>query len=250
MAAGEDPKAYFLSDLHLFARRSSATAMDAAIIRAVQQAHTFILGGDIFDFRWSEFPSLDKSVEASMRWLDRLISINPNCRFHYLLGNHDAHPKFVSALDQFSEQEPRLQWHRHVLRINHCVFLHGDIVDTRIKLGQDHHEVLDAKRLAGEERRPPRQISHNLYDAVVKVGLHRVATQVAQRQNSVLRRVAGYLANIGLGTETGVREVYFGHIHRVLDNIPYAGMNFHNPGASIKGLDFRIIEPRLAQSSK
>ena len=51
-------KCYFVSDLHLFANRSNAHRYLEEIALAASQAEVFVLGGDIFDFRWSRIPIL------------------------------------------------------------------------------------------------------------------------------------------------------------------------------------------------
>jgi hypothetical protein len=52
------------------------------------------------------------------------------------------------------------------------------------------------------------------------------------------------LESIGEGPDTGVRDVYFGHTHKNLANYRYRGLTFHNGGAPIKGVKFRIVEAR------
>jgi UDP-2,3-diacylglucosamine hydrolase len=238
----EDNTAWFVSDLHLFSRRSSAPLLESAIRMAVKRSHTFVLGGDIVDFRWSTQLSRGDAVNDSIQWLKRLLDQNSDCQFHYLLGNHDCHPEFVQALERLSESASHLSWHRHLLRLDHNIFLHGDIVDTRILPGQTHHTSLDAKRLAGELRRPPAKISHTIYDMAVQANVHRLVVKMAKRRDQVLQRLTDYLESQGAGAETGIHHVYFGHTHRKLISIPYAGMHFHNPGAAIKGLPFQMIE--------
>ncbi|MBX3420165.1 MAG: metallophosphoesterase [Pirellulaceae bacterium] len=238
----KDNTSWFVSDLHLFSRRSSAPQFEAAIRAAVQRSHTFILGGDIFDFRWSTQLSRGQAMQDGIAWLRRLIGLNTDCRFHYLLGNHDCHPEFVQSLERLVETTPQLVWHRHKLRIGDSIFLHGDIVDTKVHPGQSHHSVLDSRRLAGELRPPPAKISHALYDVAVQAKVHRLVVHVAKRRELVLRRLATYLKAHDACPATGVQHVYFGHTHRRLISVPYAGMRFHNPGAAIKGLPFQMIE--------
>lgn len=235
-------RTHFISDLHLFSRRSSAPELESVIQSAVKHSETFVLGGDIFDFRWSTQGSMSRAVEDSVDWLQRLIEVKPDCHFHYLLGNHDCHPEFVEALTRLSEQVPQLVWHRHMMRLGDRVFLHGDIVDTKVRSGEKPHDVLDSRRLIGEMRRPPNRVSHALYDAAIQVRVHRVVAQLAKRHALVLKRLAHYLSEHGETHATGVRDVYFGHTHRSLSSIAYNGMRFHNPGAAIKGLPFQIIE--------
>jgi UDP-2,3-diacylglucosamine pyrophosphatase LpxH len=238
----EAKSSWFISDLHLFSRRSAAPLIEPAIRSAVKHSHKFILGGDIFDFRWSTQFSRSAAVADGIAWLQRLLDINPDCQFHYLLGNHDCHPEFVHSLQRLAESTPAIDWHRYVLRIGHSAFLHGDIVDTRILPGQSHHDILDERRSTSEQRRPPAKISHTIYDMAVQAKVHRLVVQMAKRRQQVLRRLTGYLSAQGLSAQTGIQHVYFGHTHRRLISIPYAGMRFHNPGAAIKGLPFQMLE--------
>lgn len=238
-------KSWFLSDLHLLARRSSAPELESAIHRAAQQAHTMVLGGDIFDFRWRTKLSMEAAIDESMHWLERLIENNTAAHYHYLLGNHDSHPDFVDRLQKLSEQLPRFEWHRHLLRIDKSIFLHGDVVDRRIRTGEIHHDVVDARRSKKENRADPHPISHSLYDAAIRTGLHRVVIQVAKRKEIVLQRLKHYLDAQDAGPQAGVEQVFFGHTHRKLKNVRYGGMRFNNPGAAIKGLPFEMIETGL-----
>jgi UDP-2,3-diacylglucosamine hydrolase len=238
-------KSWFLSDLHLLARRSSAPELESAIHRAAQQAHTMVLGGDIFDFRWRTKLSMEAAIDESMHWLERLIKNNTAAHYHYLLGNHDSHPDFVERLQKLSEQMPRFEWHRHLLRIDKSIFLHGDVVDRRIRAGEIHHDVVDARRSKKEERPDPHPFSHSLYDAAIRARLHRVVIQVAKRKEIVLQRLKHYLDAHEAGLQAGVEQVFFGHTHRKLKNVRYGGMRFSNPGAAIKGLPFEIIETGL-----
>jgi UDP-2,3-diacylglucosamine pyrophosphatase LpxH len=233
-------KGHFISDLHLFSRRSTALSITGRIRDAFSRSHTMVLGGDIFDFRWSIYPTLDSTIHAGICWLEELINSFPACNFYYLLGNHDAHPRFVSELDRLAFRQPRLSWQPFVLRIHECVFLHGDILD-----GEPTNIVLAERRKLHERKPVPRRYSHWLYDLVVHFRLHRAAVHIAIRPKMVLRKLTEYLEDQGLDSVHGVRDVYFGHTHRVLDGVQHAGLTFHNGGASIRGLPFRIIETRL-----
>jgi UDP-2,3-diacylglucosamine pyrophosphatase LpxH len=233
-------RSYFLSDLHIFARRSSAADITPAIHRAASQAHTLVLGGDIFDFKWSTRASFEHSIADSIQWLDELILSHPKCSFYYVLGNHDAHPRFVTELDRLAFRQPRLNWQPFVLRIHRCVFLHGDVVDC-----EPNEDAIATRRRAVDDKPRPMRSRHWLYDVVVKARLHRMAVHFAVRPTAVLRKLSIYLSSQGLDASNGIRDVYFGHTHRDVDGVKYDGMTFHNGGASIKGLEFRIIETTL-----
>ncbi len=234
-------KAHFISDLHLLANRSTGPMVQRAIDEAISQSHTFILGGDIFDFRWSSYRSHERSIEQSIRYLKNLLAINPECQFHYILGNHDALPGFTQRLEQLAGSNPKLQWHPHLLRIGSSVFLHGDIIDSKIPLEADFHELLDARRLRSEERALPHPLYHSLYDAAVQTRIHRAVAHFANSNRKVMTQVTDYLSWAKQDRAAGVEQVYFGHTHRPVDRLRYSGLEFHNPGAAIKGLPFRIL---------
>ena len=241
-------RAYFLSDLHLFANRSFADSMQSAIHQSARQAHALILGGDIFDFRWSRWQDHAKTIQASVQWLEDLLRVNPDCRVHYLLGNHDASQAFTAELDGLSQSYANLEWHPHLMRLDDKVFLHGDVIDARIPFTEDFHERLDLLRKRKDERALPAGIRHKMYDAAVKTRVHRLVATVANPKNRVLTKISDYLDWAGHGAGAGVRDVYFGHTHCPLVGELHAGMRFHNPGASIKGMNFRMIEiPLVAE---
>ena len=50
-----------------------------------------------------------------------------------------------------------------------------------------------------------------------------------------------YLEHVGEGPQSGVRHIYFGHIHRRMTDYRYGGLTFHN-GVLIHGQRFHIIE--------
>lgn len=235
------PKGHFVSDLHLFSRRSSGPQVQRSIESAVSKSEIFVLGGDIFDFRWSALESHEETIEQSVRWLNGLLSVNPDCHFHYILGNHDALPGFTEQLHQLSLANPRLNWHKHYLRLNKNVFLHGDIIDSKVPYQADFHELLDARRVAHEHRPRPHPMRHTLYDAVVKTRIHRLVAHVANSDPKVLNQVSEYLKWAGQTPDSGAEHVYFGHTHRPVDAIGYQGQVFYNPGAAIKGIPFRIL---------
>jgi UDP-2,3-diacylglucosamine hydrolase len=233
-------KGYFVSDLHLFARRSSAAQYLRAIHASARQAHTFVLGGDIFDFKWTTLPSVGETVEAGIEWLGALVRPHADCEFHFILGNHDATPLFVERLDTFAIRTPNFSWHRYFLRLEDCLFLHGDIAD-----GKADHEKLEDRRTRWDTETVQSPTSHLLYDLAVRAQLHRLASSLAHRERTVLRHVRTYARRIGHGPEAGTRHIYFGHTHRILNGVHYRGLTFHNGGAAIKGTKFRIVETCL-----
>jgi UDP-2,3-diacylglucosamine pyrophosphatase LpxH len=231
-------RTFFVSDLHLGTRRSQAPRHVEAIHGAAARADTFILGGDIFDFRWSTLPTADDTVRHAIRWLDDLVASHPQCNFHFVQGNHDCNRRFISALETYGTQRPNLTLHAYMLRQGANVFLHGDAADhpamcqARLKKRREHWSHDESRS----------QVRHVLYDLAVTARLHRLAGKVAHPRRRAVHRILGYLHRVGQGPETGVEHVYFGHTHDALQNYRYRGVTFHNPGAPMPGLNFRIVE--------
>ena len=233
------PTCYFVSDLHLLADRSDAYHYLEEIVEAAVSAEMFVLGGDTFDFPWSPLP-IRRSVDYAARWLHDLTSMCPECHFHLVLGNHDYHQLFIDRLIRLERQVHNLSWHRYYFRLGSNVCLHGDVVSRR----------MDAQRLArardrwlDKRRRGP--FLSSLYDVVVQTRLHKPVAHLVYSKRIVVRRILKYLESIGQGPANGVRDVYFGHTHRGMSDYSYRGLLFHNGGAPIKGMKFRIVEVRM-----
>ena len=213
--------------------------MSAAIHAAAAQADTFVLGGDIFDFRWSTLPTADETVRHAIRWLDDLVASHPHCDFHFVQGNHDCNRRFVSALESYSADAAESErctptfcgWERTCF----CTATRPIIrpmCQARLKKRREHWSHDESRS----------QVRHVLYDLAVTARLHRLAGKVAHPRRRVVHRILGYLNRIQHGPETGVEHVYFGHTHDALENYHYRGLTFHNPGAPMAGLNFRIVE--------
>lgn len=227
---------YFISDLHKFSRRSYAELHEPEINKAAARAKTFVLGGDIFDFRWSTLPSLESSIDAAIEWLADLTKLNAACDFHYVLGNHDFNLPFMQALDEFADAIAHFTWHRYYHRIGDCMFLHGDVADGGVT-----HEALMAARENCHYNRQPHAVRHYLYDVVVHLRAHKAVAKSMNRKQKVASRIHFYLQDIGHDASNGLRHVYFGHTHVPMGGYEYEGLKFHNGGASIKFMDFRIL---------
>lgn len=229
---------YFVSDLHLFANRSDAHAYLEEIAHAASKADIFVLGGDIFDFRWSRVPIL-RAVPMAIRWLRELATACPKCHFHLVLGNHDYHQLLIDQLVELDKEVANLSWHRYYLRLGASVFLHGDVADKT--MNAQRLEEARQEWLGGRRRGP---FLSALYDVVVMTRLHKPVPHLVFAKRVVVRRILKYLRSVGQGPEDGVRDVYFGHTHKRMSNYEFRGLLFHNGGAPIKGMKFRIIEAR------
>jgi UDP-2,3-diacylglucosamine hydrolase len=232
---------YFVSDLHLFSRRSQAAKYHDLLHAAAREAETFVLGGDIFDFRWSTHKSPAQSVDAAIRWLEELIGPHTTCQFHFVLGNHDCNRRFVERLDALAAGLPNLAWYDDYVRIGHSLFLHGDVADANTTAAT---LALRRSKWHHDERRGA--VRNLMYDLVVHARLHKLAGHLANPQSRVAARILCYLEEIGHGPKSGLRHVYFGHTHVPMSHFQFGGLMFHNGGAPIKGLKFRIIKAEVA----
>ena len=104
------------------------------------------------------------------------------------------------------------------------------------------HEKLLKYRSRWLNRPMAGKFSRGAYEVVHRARLHQPLAFLLHRKRRVARRILNYLDHLGEGPETGVRHVYFGHIHRRMFNYRYRGVTFHNCGAPIAGLRFRILE--------
>lgn len=228
---------YFVADLHLFANRSVAHRYREEIGRAAAKATTFVLGGDIFDFRWSRHASTGHAVDEAIAWLSALAAESPRCHFHFLLGNHDYHQGLIDRLADLQRKTPNLSWHPFYFRQGWNIFIHGDAADRKTT-----GETLADRRARWLHHRRRGRTMNRLYDLVVATRLHGPWPYVIYRRRVVAKRILAYLRDIGQGPEQGVRHVYFGHIHRPMADYRYGGLVLHNCGAPIKGSRFRILK--------
>ena len=95
-------RCFFISDLHLFASRSKAWKYLDEMVLAAREAENFVLGGDIFDFRWARTKNNRQTVDRAIAWLTDLINSCPGCHFHFVLGNHDYHQALMDRLADLS----------------------------------------------------------------------------------------------------------------------------------------------------
>jgi UDP-2,3-diacylglucosamine hydrolase len=229
------PAGYFVSDLHLFASRSQGERHLTAIHRLSRQAQTFVLGGDIFDFKWSRLRCIDSTVAAAAACLAEMAEHSPSCQFHMVLGNHDHHPQFIRELELLDARYANLQWHPYHLRLGGDMFLHGDAADGDATVARLHR----ARNKPARHHRGP--AAHWVYDTCVRAGLHRPVPLLAYPKRRTARQLLRYLGEVGHGPETGVEHVYFGHTHRAISGYRCGGVAFHNGGAPIQGVPFRIV---------
>ena len=226
----------FIADLHLFSRRSRGHLLDDKIVAAARRSRICVLGGDIFDFKWSALPTVESTVERAVAWLCELMEAVPDCQFHFVLGNHDDHPELVSQLPGLSQKYANFFWDRFYLRLGDTIFLHGDAADRQMT-----PDRLKARRESfSHERR--KRLANQVYNWIVRAQMHRIIPHAVYWRPVVASRLIKYLRDIGHGPEDGVRQVCFGHTHRPLEGYCQGGMLFHNGGAPIGRARYRIVE--------
>ncbi len=231
-------KHFFVSDLHLFSRRSHAHLLADDLYRAAAGAKTFVLGGDIFDFCWTTLPSVAHTVDAALAWLRRLVAPHPECKFHFILGNHDAHRRFTDSLAEFAAATRNFSWHPYYVRLGDSLFLHGDVAERPAM----DHDTLNAYRARWCRDHKHGPVANGFYDAAMAAHLHRAIGSAVHPVRRVVRRLAAYAERIGHGLMNGLRRIYFGHTHAALADYRFNGLTFHNGGAPMRGLRFRIVE--------
>jgi len=191
-----------------------------------------VLGGDIFDFRWSRLESPAASLNASEVWLRCLLD-DWSGRIVYLPGNHDSHPQFLDLLDQFQTEADNFSWNYDSVRFGNTICLHGDLFDA------GSVERLSAYRSRFHDEQPKSALSHGLYDLAVEARIHRLIPWVRHRFGSVCESLVLQLAQTD---EDELRSVIFGHTHHRIDGQRVGPFEFHNPGAALKHLLFEPVE--------
>jgi UDP-2,3-diacylglucosamine hydrolase len=231
------PQACFVSDLHLFANRSNGAAHLERLKAAAVRADHCILGGDIFDFRWSTLPSTRATVDAALNWLHDLCLSARGTRVQFLLGNHDYHGEFIARLPAMAEEVQNFEWHRFLIRMGDTVFLHGDVADRNMTA-----EMLERRRSKWLAHGQKGRFHSRAYDLVVRTHVHLLVPRAVYPRRIVARRILNYLHDVGCGPASGVRQVCFGHTHLPVTDYRYGGLSFHNGGAPIGRGRFRILQ--------
>jgi UDP-2,3-diacylglucosamine pyrophosphatase LpxH len=200
--------------------------------RAASDASLFVLNGDIFDFQWSVHPCLDRSLEYAEDWIGSLVSQHPHCQFVFITGNHDSIPAYEELLTALSNIYDNLAWEAHYMKLGNKVFLHGDVRDSHTP-----------ERLAAYRARwhgpPRRRWVHTAYLVSALLRIPRLIHEFTP-PHRYTANVTKYL-RAELGPAFGeVRDVYYGHTHKPLTDYRWENLRFHNTGAAVHGVRFRI----------
>jgi UDP-2,3-diacylglucosamine pyrophosphatase LpxH len=227
-------KGVFVSDLHVFSGRSVGESLPSGLQTAFPEANLLVLGGDIFDFKWSSLGG-PATLLAAEKWLQSLLD-----QWHgeviFLAGNHDCLPKFFGTLSQIAHRCERFTWHRHHLQLGDAVFLHGDVLDAGHDLAK-----LDSYRDQFHPTASQSRFSRRAYGAIVAMRIHRMAPQLRHRELHTCRRLHGLLPQL-VAAPSKVRRVFFGHTHVSVAGREVNGVKFFNPGAAIRHIAFEPVQ--------
>jgi UDP-2,3-diacylglucosamine hydrolase len=229
-----------VSDLHLFCRRSHADKHLDALHAAAGESDRFVLNGDIFDFRWSVYPTIPETVKRAIEWLDEFTARHSHCQFHYVLGNHDSVRPFIDALDAFAAARPNLAWDPYYVRLGTSVFLHGDVAHRRMSA----HDLARQRSQCALHRRRG-EVWNRVWDAAFDAGVQKAVVRMASPTRRVVERVHHYLDAVGHGPATGTRRVYFGHTHTPIQGYVHRGVAYYNGGSPLRGLRFDVLKARI-----
>jgi hypothetical protein len=232
-------RGFVLSDLHLFTRRSVAAGWEREIARAAGEGDFLVLNGDIVDFRWSTLPTLGDTVDAALRWLDHWLVTYPDCRFYYVMGNHDGLDEFGRRLELLARLRPNLVWHPSAICLGSALFLHGDLP---LRLGRGRSLRGPLPGALGQHG----QLADDCYQLATAARLPRAAVRIHTRRRTVVKVERALQADppYELGPVT---DVYFGHTHLPFSGHRHNGLTFHNTGSAIRGMDGGLLAVDLRE---
>ena len=225
-----------VSDLHLFSHHSRLERYYDRIDEAAGRARVFVLNGDIFDFKWSEHGVFSRSVAAAEKFIEALLERHPACEFRIILGNHDAVPAYMDALEALSGRHENLEWHEFACIVGDRLFLHGDVIHAGCT-----NDAL--RRFRSKLQRPAN--GHALQRFAHKTVHRSHVPWIALRmipKRILASRILAYLEHENWLDDGQVRHVYFGHTHNDFEDFRYRGYAFHNCGSATHGARLRVVK--------
>ncbi len=225
----------FISDLHLFSQRSVGLSRWRESFSQLERADQIILGGDIFDLRWSQVGTFQQTIDEAGRWIDTAIRAHSRASWVYLLGNHDCHPEFQGMLDSVKATHPQFNWFPMSYVQGNRLFLHGDILDAPQQGGVDHYR----KRF--HEIHPKGNLSNFLYSTAVGFRVHKVVANARHRPAMTCQSLLDDLRSQLPHDLDGIDSIYFGHTHVPILGKRNQGYTFYNPGSGIRHLKYHPI---------
>ncbi len=219
----------FVSDLHLFSSRSDADSNVQRLSEFQSESQCIVLGGDIFDLRWSRKGGLQPTTDAALAWLYQLLDQTGQSRILYLAGNHDCHPQFAKAMQSLSEECQRFHWFEHALQIGDSLFIHGDILHA-----EPYSGGLSSYRAKHHQHESPHPLLNQAYDLAVSMRLHKAVARLGNSPKSTCARLQSLVKGLPPQCEHRVRRIFFGHTHVSIPGLELGDQTFFNPGAMLK----------------
>jgi len=224
-----------ISDLHLFSHHARPKRYLARVQATAREVRVFVLNGDIFDFKWSEHGVFSRSVEAATRFLEELADTNPDCQFRVILGNHDAVPPYMRALDRLAERRANLDWHEFACVVGDRLFLHGDVIHA----GTTNNAL---RRFRSKFQHPAsgyplQRIAHS---AMFRSRVPWMAFKMVPKR-LLAARILAYLQHENWLHAAPIHHIHFGHTHNDFEDFRYRGYLFHNCGSGTQGARLRVV---------
>ena len=221
-----------ISDLHLLSNRSCAGWKMPALHHAASEAGLFILNGDIFDFQWSIYSDIHRSLDFVEKWIDHLVSRHPHCRFVFIMGNHDSLPAYAELLEKLCARHANLLWDPFYLKVGEKVFLHGDVHNSPTP------EMLQIYR-ARWHGPAHKRWTHTPYLIFAWLRIPRLIHELTPKHGPIIDVIAYLKSELGPRFEE-VQDIYYGHTHKPHSNFIRYGLRFHNTGAMLHGVRSRL----------
>ena len=224
----------FISDLHLLSTRSVGARLWQDFRGEFLRCNLLVLGGDIFDFRWSRHEELSHSLSEVSNWLEDLLEHYPHLRVAYVLGNHDCLLASQSEFHHFSNTVTKFTWQEHQFGIGDQLFLHGDILDA----GDNMTQLSLYRQRFVDDRRSRGRLANRLYDAVIATRLHRIPSQILHPPWLVARKLSRFLEGNESPLVNSAKQIYIGHTHLPFQAESFQQRTFFNAGSGIRHLEF------------
>jgi UDP-2,3-diacylglucosamine hydrolase len=219
-----------LSDLHLLSKRGHQSWLIDKLSMLPKAYDFLVLNGDIFDFEWSQEPTIAGSVDKAISYLKALAQVNPECKIYYILGNHDCHVLFIERLKEISL--PNFVWTETHIMLGKNLFLHGDLPLGFSRIyPRTNYEMITKSQ--------PKYMSF-IYERILDLGLAKCARFIYPPLKTV-KRLYDVISSSELDFG-GIEKVYFGHIHVPINALKYDHLVFYNTCSSVRGFKPNFLE--------
>lgn len=234
-----------ISDTHFFAKRSRNVLLEEKLFSKLKDTDFLVLNGDIFDFRWSQYPSLRESVDHAHAWIVQILESFKKLKIIYILGNHDYSHLFIEGLNHLKKEYAGFNFFKYFAYTENCLFLHGDCVNhfTSFEAHQEYrNRWANGKRWLS--------IMEIGYETLDFFHLPRLIHTVKYAKQHVAKRILHFIQLLPEDNLSQIKNIYFGHTHLPMESFLWDHHVFANSGSTIKGFQWRIIPFTLKESSE